>query len=231
MQKQNSEQQMNEAKNKQKQNENTKKQKKNDIQAPSMFIFTLKEPPVALERGADSSAQNHLNPHSPVIVSDEVKEGKENYQETNLDVGIPHVLHMCALEPLDDHRMDHIPTDTNQEIQVNDHAFKEDYCEIGSSVEEDKSSDMRIMIKGKGHAASDIQIQSHKSKNKPNQKKRRAMRRKSISTVQHLVDGIDEDGNLPRNKFQSLVTKMRWITRYEDERSSKVKGYQDKGLT
>ncbi|OIT07835.1 hypothetical protein A4A49_32245 [Nicotiana attenuata] len=81
-----------------------------------MTTSTSINPPVALENDADSVAQNPLSSLSLVNVVNtaEVIGGKENGHGKTLTikvgdpkgVGIPHILHECALAPLIDHRND-----------------------------------------------------------------------------------------------------------------------------
>lgn len=96
--------------------------------------------------------------------------------------------------------------------------------------DEDQYSDMRRLIKGKGHATSNFKIQSPKSKHNPSQKNKRAMRRKGIRTIQHNADGIDGNDNLLFNQFQCPCTQMKWNLGFEAEGSSKAKGYKEKGI-
>lgn len=134
-----------------------------------------------------------------MISSNEVKGGKKNYWETNIDnqvgdpkrVGLSHV----------DHMMDHTSTYTNQKSITIDYVLGEEYCELVISEKEDQPSDRRRLIKGKDHEASNFQIQSPKPKHKPNQKMRKVMRRKGINIIQHSADGSDGNGNIHGEHF------------------------------
>ncbi|XP_070056302.1 uncharacterized protein [Nicotiana tomentosiformis] len=64
-----------------------------------------------------------------------------------------------------------------------------------------------------------------KPKQKPSQKKRRAMKRKGTNTIQHSADS-DNNVTLPKEQPQNPGK----IPRFEDENTSRAEGYRDKGI-
>ncbi|OIT37160.1 hypothetical protein A4A49_00689 [Nicotiana attenuata] len=165
---------------------------------------------------ADSVAQNPPNPPVPSIPSDVVVDGgKVNCQEiprTRQDgepngVGFPHVLHECANAQLDDPRLDTTSPATTTPVICNNSnpQFQDDEeCEVLSSEEDhmvQQSEVRRKTAKGKAHATLDFTLQPHKSKNKPCQKKRQAMRRQA--------SGITINEPFDKSPFQSHVSIMR----------------------
>lgn len=108
---------------------------------------------------------------------------------------------------------------TNQ--QNTEYGTEEVYCDIETSEEEGQPCDMKRLIKGKYHVASDLQIQSPGPKHKPSHKKRREMKRKGINTIQHTTD-IDSTATLPKEQPQS----PSMISGFEADGPCKAEGYR-----
>ncbi|OIT19367.1 hypothetical protein A4A49_42072, partial [Nicotiana attenuata] len=164
--------------------------------------MTSVNPPAQLERSKDSGAQNQPISPAPQSLSVSVVALVEGGKEICLErlksrqegvpngEGIPHVLHECASAYLSDHREDltapattvqsvTVPANTNStDPQIHDHAT----CESSSLDDElfqHQDANLRSLAKGKAQIAADFTLQTPKSKNKPSQKKRQAMRKQN----------------------------------------------------
>ncbi|OIT36139.1 hypothetical protein A4A49_09056 [Nicotiana attenuata] len=179
-------------------------------------------PPAQLERSVDSGSQNQPIspvPHSITISHVAMVEGgKENCQEKPIDrqegvpngVGLPHVLHECAIAQLVDHRMDLLTPattlPTSATVLTQQPIVNEASDDLSS--EEDPpdplNDELRRLAKGKAHAASDFSVQPPKSKNKLSQKKRQAKRRQNVGIC------INEPSENPSDSpFQSPFASRR----------------------
>ncbi|OIS97554.1 hypothetical protein A4A49_07321 [Nicotiana attenuata] len=145
----------------------------------------------------DSVVQNRVSQsHSPhVSLSDKEVQGRmeksqekpiENQEGVPSGVGIPHVLQKCANAQLVDHRLDCVPPATSVPISETQHVYQSfdevEHCEVISSEEElpnQEDDQVRRLLKGKAHASTDFNIQAPKPKNKPSQKRRKAMRKQN----------------------------------------------------
>ncbi|OIT31321.1 hypothetical protein A4A49_31488 [Nicotiana attenuata] len=129
--------------------------------APQSSGISTINPPAPLERSEDSGAQNHPSPQIPSIASTSnicnVQGGKEQSQEKPLEK------HEGSPEPVankvNDQQYENISSDENLASTHNDQ--------------------LRSLLKGKAHVGSDFSLQSPKSKNKPSQMKRKAMRKQN----------------------------------------------------
>lgn len=79
--------------------------------------------------------------------------------------GFPHVLHECASAQLTNHRLDHstpatiVSNSSKQKAQHSESVVNEEESESFSS-EEDHSTQMKALLKGKAKVAADFQFQS-----------------------------------------------------------------------
>ncbi|OIT27219.1 hypothetical protein A4A49_37653 [Nicotiana attenuata] len=120
--------------------------------------------------------------------------------------GFPHVQHECAEAPLIDHRTDlPFPATTvnnsgKQQAHLSENRIVEEDSESSTS-DEKTSAQMKALLKGKAKVAADFQIpvQTQKSRNKPSQKKRKAMRNRNA--------GISINEPPDESQFQSLTIK------------------------
>ncbi|OIT01550.1 hypothetical protein A4A49_17458 [Nicotiana attenuata] len=101
--------------------------------------------------------------------------------------GISHALHECDLAPLIDHRNDsRTPITISTQPNTAQGPF-DDHCK-----EEQHAA--KRMDKGKGHAVHDALIQHTRQKNKPSQKKRKALQRKNAGI--NIVEPLEEPPDL-----------------------------------
>lgn len=93
-------------------------------------------------------------------------------------------MHECAEAHLNESRIDQLTpattilkSDTQQVDQYNSVTVEEDSEPLSS--EENPYAQMKALLKGKAKVATDFQVQTQKSTNKPSQKKRKVMRNRN----------------------------------------------------